>query len=56
MKSFNIWVMIPGQTFGSTGPWKFLSAVLAESELKALRIACQRYGGTPTNYAVYEGF
>lgn len=55
MKTFNIWVHIPGQTFGPTGPWKFLQAVVVENEIKALRIATSRFGGLPSSYAIYEG-
>lgn len=56
MKTFNVWVHIPGQSFGSTGPWKFLQAVLAQNQLGALRLAVSRFGGLPSSYAVYEGF
>lgn len=55
MRTFNIWVCIPSQTFGPTGPWKFLQAVNAKDERTALGIACSRFGGLPSSYAVYEG-
>lgn len=53
MKTFNVWIYNV-RAKGSTGPWEFAQAVLANDESHALEIAKMRFG-LSGQYQIYGG-